>query len=336
MQQADESERIVLNADEWVVLDGIKASANAAQSGDETTGLQLLYRALDDAAGTRLEDSLVVAHQTAAFLDSFIRRAHPPGDLAYADAQTVDPGFGSRTPFGGLRGAAAKQLGQHLFSLLDRRWRGGSLFTPTHIEAGWHQDRAYIGAALYISIAADAMSPSWRAGRQQVLRLVTLDELMELRAVHGALLAALELDARLSDARGGAGPAQAAWTVAPRLLELLRAVWTDAAMVETLRFTSLALTPAQAAALRQLEQRAVTAAAADAEAAAADVASQQSAADAAQHTLRRCTLPSCGETEAIRKAFRVCGRCRSAPYCCDAHATQDWRRHKHQGCSAAN
>ena len=41
-----------------------------------------------------------------------------------------------------------------------------------------------------------------------------------------------------------------------------------------------------------------------------------------------CELPSCNAREVYRKAFKRCGRCGLASYCCPVHAKQDWKRHK--------
>ncbi len=60
------------------------------------------------------------------------------------------------------------------------------------------------------------------------------------------------------------------------------------------------------------------------------------AADAARHGLRRCALPACGAQEPHPKLFKLCGRCRSAAYCCAQHSKEDWKRHKREdGCKAA-
>ncbi len=64
-------------------------------------------------------------------------------------------------------------------------------------------------------------------------------------------------------------------------------------------------------------------------------ARETAAADAARFGLRRCTLPSCAARELHAKAFKSCGRCRAAPYCCVDHQREDWRRHKREdGCKA--
>ncbi len=58
-------------------------------------------------------------------------------------------------------------------------------------------------------------------------------------------------------------------------------------------------------------------------------------ADRARFALRRCALPSCSIKEPHPKAFKLCGRCRAAVYCCADHQREDWRRHKREdGCKA--
>jgi hypothetical protein len=52
------------------------------------------------------------------------------------------------------------------------------------------------------------------------------------------------------------------------------------------------------------------------------------AAAASEALLRRCALPSCGAAEARPRAFKVCGRCKRACYCGEAHQAADWARHK--------
>jgi hypothetical protein len=61
-----------------------------------------------------------------------------------------------------------------------------------------------------------------------------------------------------------------------------------------------------------------------------DDVTRRAAADVARHGLRPCALPGCGATEASPKAFKVCGRCRAAAYCCAEHQREDWRRHKRE------
>jgi hypothetical protein len=36
------------------------------------------------------------------------------------------------------------------------------------------------------------------------------------------------------------------------------------------------------------------------------------------------------------KAFKVCGRCKRACYCGEAHQAADWRRHKRDDCTPAD
>jgi len=41
-----------------------------------------------------------------------------------------------------------------------------------------------------------------------------------------------------------------------------------------------------------------------------------------------CALPSCGKVERHAREFQLCGRCRTAKYCCVEHQTAHWPEHK--------
>jgi hypothetical protein len=104
--------------------------------------------------------------------------------------------------------------------------------------------------------------------------------------------------------------------------------------------TTCGLTLAQEMALRQLSARCEAAGIeTELRALSAYIVAENrqiAAADAARHGLRRCALPSCGAQEPHPKLFKLCGRCRGAAYCCAAHSTEDWKRHKREdGCKAA-
>jgi hypothetical protein len=53
---------------------------------------------------------------------------------------------------------------------------------------------------------------------------------------------------------------------------------------------------------------------------------------------RHATLLCAAELRRARgapQAFKLCGRCRGAAYCCAAHSKEDWARHKREdGCAA--
>jgi hypothetical protein len=154
-----------------------------------------------------------------------------------------------------------------------------------------------------------------------------------VRGVHGALRAALEVEARggLNDVMVNTLDALhnlllfSLMSVPPRgLLQQLRSV--------------CGLTPADEIALQRLQQhndalRQGVVSGAD------QLASvkERGAADVARHGLRRCALPACDAQEPHPKLFKLCGRCRGAAYCCAGHSKEDWKRHKREdGCTAAS
>jgi hypothetical protein len=62
---------------------------------------------------------------------------------------------------------------------------------------------------------------------------------------------------------------------------------------------------------------------------------ERAAADVARFGLRSCALPGCEATEPHPKAYKLCGRCKAAAYCCQPHAAEDWKRHKRvDGCGS--
>jgi hypothetical protein len=182
------------------------------------------------------------------------------------------------------------------------------------------------GAEVYVDCASDAAC-CWPA-----LHTPTQEE-ARVRGVHGALHAALEFEAR-----GGFNDVMT--NTLDALHNLLLPSMTSApprGLLQQLR-SVCGLTPADETALQRLQQhnsalRQMTVSAVDE----LKSVQQRGAADVAHHGLRRCTLPACDAQEAHPKLFKLCGRCRSAAYCCAQHSKEDWKRHKREdGCTAAS
>jgi hypothetical protein len=233
-------------------------------------------------------------------------------------------------------------LSRRAFELLFARWRAGSLLalTPEEAAAFAALDKTHIyGAELYVRCTHEALT-SWPAA-------LHADEEEEARArgVHGALRAVLELDARGHFQERAAVFCGSVPAVVYTLQLALDHSSSSAGggVLPHLRSMAL-LTRADETALRLLELRldrmpsTARTMASTRRHLATDVmpaAMQRAAADVACHGLRRCSLPTCGAAEPQPKAFKVCGRCRGAAYCCPAHAKEDWKRHKRaDGCTA--
>ncbi len=177
---------------------------------------------------------------------------------------------------------------------------------------------------MYIQCASDAAC-WWPA-----LRTPAVEE-ARVRGVHGALRAALELEAR-----GGLND------VIPSTLDALQNLLMDSlrgsphGLLLQLR-SVCGLTPGDEDALRQLQQH--NNALRQGKMSAADqlvAVQERGAADVARHGLRRCALPACDAQEPHPKLFKLCGRCRGVAYCCAEHSKADWKRHKREdGCTAA-
>jgi hypothetical protein len=228
--------------------------------------------------------------------------------------------------------------------IFDARWRAGTLLAPSAEETAYFQlidrDPLTRPAELYITCAQQALA-TW------LPCALPAEDAPRLRAVYGALRAALALDG-----------AQLAWLEPERVVvrhsvaDLARAaldaagahcVGALARQLHAQLHAADALSQAEQGALRALTRSFDAAVAAgdaasyaDARGAVQEERRRCAAADAARHGLRACAAPKCGKKEAHAKEFKVCGRCRGVAYCCAAHQQADWRRHKREdGCTAA-
>jgi hypothetical protein len=244
-----------------------------------------------------------------------------------AAAQT--PGYVVALKAAWARDEQALSLSQRSLALLHARWRAGALFSlVTPEEAAFFADGLQMpcpGAEAYILDASDAAC-WWPALHTPA------EEEARVRGVHGALRAALELEAR-----GGLNHVIPDMLVALHNLLTCSLLGPPHGLLQQLR-SVCGLTPADEIALRQLQQhnnelRQGLISSADVLAA----LQERGADDVARHGLRRCALPACGATEAHPKLFKLCGRCRGAAYCCAGHSNEDWKRHKREdGCKEAS
>jgi hypothetical protein len=240
------------------------------------------------------------------------------------------PGYADALTAAWARDEQALALSQRSLALLHARWRAGTLFSLTPEEVAYFADgleMPFPGAEVYLDCASDA-SCSWPA-----LHTPTQEE-ARVRGVHGALCTALDLQRR-----GGLKD-----VLLPSTLDALHNLLVYSLMsapprglLQQLR-SVCGLTWADEIALQQLQQhnsalRQRTVSSADVLAS----SQERGAEDVARHGLRRCALPACGATEPHPKGFKLCGRCRSAAYCCAQHSKDDWKRHKREdGCTAAS
>jgi hypothetical protein len=200
-------------------------------------------------------------------------------------------------------------------ALYYSRWRAGSLFTLTPQEAAFFEGRHEASAPLDYVVCALHAVRFWPA-LVHALRAANEER---LRAVYGALRAALEMDARAGDGAQDPHLAHALITEAldsraGGILSRLRSV--------------CGMTCDEEAAIGELGQR-------EARNMLASV-KQRAVADVARNGLRRCALPSCGALEPHPKCYYLCGRCRGVAYCSAAHSKEDWKRHKREDdCKAA-
>jgi hypothetical protein len=235
-------------------------------------------------------------------------------------------------------------LSQQCLSLCADRFRAGTFFTPTPEEvayfAGGTMPPALQGAVMFWTCAIDeaALRPPAHTRAERETRL---------RAVYGALRAALEVVSR-SLLHGGAAPPGAQATGDPFIVHpassrgnLVRLVLQDDgadSLLEQLRHVCGLSTAEEAALRRMVDWNELLDATSPASCLLVSLADQQqrAAAYVARHGLRACALPECAQTEPHAKAFKLCGRCRAVCYCCAAHQAEDWRRHKREGgCAAA-
>jgi hypothetical protein len=285
--------------------------------------LGISERELAAAEATLPDDSLVVAyllqhvsHWRTAYAEDVVAAAAAAQTFGYADALTA----------AWAREEQALLQSQRCLALLHARWRAGTLFSLTPEEAAFFAGlkKPCPGAEVYVTCAGDAACfwPALRTPAEVEARV---------RGVHGALCATLELAAR--DRLNHLGFALDAL----KNLLTFSLLGTPQGLLHQLR-SVCGLTPADESALRRLQQRndalrQQTVSGADRLAS----VQERGAADVAHHGLRRCALPACGATEAHPKLFKLCGRCRSAAYCCAAHSVEDWKRHKREdGCKATS
>jgi hypothetical protein len=284
--------------------------------------LELAGRALAAAEATLPGDSLVVARLLQIVIQF---RTMFTEDVA---AATQTPGYLHVLRAAWARDEQALALSQRCLAILHARWRAGTFFSLTVEEAALFAaltQQPCPGAAVYFDCASDAAC-CWPALRTPA------EEEARVRGVHGALLCmALELQTR------GLNAVPSSTLYALNNLLTFSLLGPPHGLLPKLR-SVCGLTPADENALRRLKQhndalRQGTVSDADKLAA----IQERGAADVAHHGLRCCALPACGNTEKHPKLFKLCGRCRSAAYCCAAHSVEDWKRHKREdGCKAAS
>jgi hypothetical protein len=323
-----------------------RAAERAAKRARFARALELYERALAAAELALPRDSLIIA----TLLDE-IRLTHH--DI-YMQANDVSTLAGANA-----RGAAAYNVELKLRSLLllHARWQAGTLFVPTAEETAYLVEDVYpglpaqmCGAFCYIRVAKDVV----RLPQRFLPPCTPAVTEARLRAMYGALRAALEVGARgMLERNPSTGQAWSASSTAVgssvmvpilkrAVFSVVTATLNEAGMLRCLRVTC-GLLPAEEAALRLLAERHKS----ENECRSAQELSsvvqgwkveQQhtAAADAARHGLRRCALPSCAAQEPHPKLFKLCGRCRGVAYCGAAHCAEDWKRHKREdGCAAA-
>jgi hypothetical protein len=284
--------------------------------------LELSGRALAAAEATLPGDSLVVA----SLLRNVIQLRTSLTEDVVAAAQTT--GYADALMAAWARDEQVLPLSQRCLALLHARWRVGSLLSLSPEEAAFFADGLdipYPGAEAYIKCASDAAC-CWPA------LPAPADEEARVRGVHGVLRAALDLQRR-----GGLNDVKSSTLDALKNLLTYSLLGPPHGLLHKLR-SACDLTLADEIALRQLQQR-NDALRQGTVSAAARLASiqERGAEDVAHHGLRRCALPTCGDTEPHPKLFKLCGRCRGAAYCCAGHSKEDWKRHKREdGCKAAS
>jgi hypothetical protein len=338
MQRARESADAAAAAAAVATVAPLLQLTRAAKKAEDlarfSRALELYERALAAAELSQPRDSLIIA----ALLDKL--------DMMHQDS--YEQGLEGNTP--NLNAIAAGNVVLvRSFHLLHARWQAGTLFRPTAEEVAYLVEDEHpalpaqmCGALFYISVAKNVA--------QQ--HLLPANSEARLQGVYGALRAALEMDARGMPERHprtgqawSALPGRASCAVPVVKMVARRfvayALSDEAGLLLRLR-AACGLTATEETALRQLAERYK----ATAERAQQELpklteranARQQhaAAADVARHGLRRCALPSCNVQEPHPKLFKLCGRCRSAAYCCAQHSKEDWKRHKREdGCAAA-
>jgi hypothetical protein len=315
-----------------------RAAQKAENLARFARAVELIERALAAAELAQPRDSLIIA---ALLSDLFI--AH------FRASQASNP-------------AVAATMGAMLrsFHLLHLRWQAGTLFTPTAEEVAYlvEDEDPFLpaqmcGAFFYIRIAESWMKMLFRR-----VPCTPVEAEAHLRAVYGALRAALETDAR-GMLEGNPRAGQACPASSNMMASAERSSRSSCQLKSALhRFVIVALSEesgllprmragcgmssAEETALRRLAERykAVNERSKQELPSAMEMMDarqqQAAAADAARHGLRRCVLPSCDAQEPHPKLFKLCCRCRGAAYCGAAHCAEDWKRHKREdSCKAA-
>jgi hypothetical protein len=312
-----------------VELKKLKAAAEQAQTlMRRARTAELFGRALKVADAALPRDSLITASLldslavACVFITAGASATHAEGnqlqDMVFAAWQSD---------------TQAVTYSRRALQICVERWNASKLFKHSADEAAYFEgvSAQVLGARMFMS-CANCAAVYWPPP-------VSAPELeSRARAAHGALRAALELEAR-----GAALDAHTVAVIKALLVVGLSGMAYDGlahgGLLETLRLCGMST--AEEAALHQLRQRlsapAVDAAVTRENDIARATVLHNAAADVARHGLRRCALPSCGDTEPHPKLFKLCGRCRGAAYCCAAHSVEDWKRHKKEdGCTAAN
>jgi hypothetical protein len=283
--------------------------------------LELSERALTAAEATLPGDSLVVTHLQQVVIQ--LRTAYTEDILAAVQT----PGYTVALRAAWAREERALLLSQRSLALLHARWRAGSrlsLVSPEEAAFFAGLQMPNPGADAYI-VGASHAACCWPA------LPAPAEEEARVRSVHGALRAALELEAL-----GGLNDMITCTLDALHNLLTFSLLGSPQGLLQQLR-SVCGLTPADENALRSLlqhsnELRQQTVSVSEL----LTSVQERGAEDVARHGLRRCALPACGNTELHPKAYKLCGRCRGTAYCCAAHSAEDWKRHKREdGCTAA-
>jgi hypothetical protein len=301
-----------------------RASKQAYELARFARAQELAERALAAAEATLPGDSLVVAYLLQSVIGLRTALTHD----VVAVAQT--PGYLHALKAAWARDEQVLPQSQRSLALLHARWRAGALLSLTPEEAAFFAglQMPSAGAEAYIQCASDAVC-CWPA------LSTPAEEDARVHGVHGALRAALDLQRR-----GGLNLNDVITCTLDALYNLLvySLLGSPQGLLHKLRSVLCGLTSADEYALRSLQHnnnalRQRTLRAAD------ELASiqERGAEDVARHGLRRCALPACGDAEPHPKAYKLCGRCRGAAYCCAGHSKEDWKRHKREdGCKAAS
>jgi hypothetical protein len=298
-----------------------RATKQAFELARFARALELSERALAAAEATLPGDSLVVAHLlmiVIQFRTTYTQDVVAAARMSdYTDALKV----------AWVRDEQALPLSQRCLAPLHARWRDGALLSLTPEEAAFFAalKKPCPGIDAYVTCASHAAC-WWPALRSPA------EEEARVRGVHGALCAALELEAR-----GGLNDVTPGTLHSLHNLLMFSLLGPPQGLLHQLR-SMCGLTPGDEDALRRLQQH-TNEFLQGMERGADELASiqERGAEDVARHGLRRCALPACDAQEPHPKLFKLCGRCRGAAYCCAAHSVEDWKRHKREdGCTAAS